>query len=91
MTSLLYHFWGHPIRRSSELIAGLVRGRNFKRGTEIRQLAGPIIIDEDIRTLEISVNNPLRVKVRKPLENLKGVDLNELFIQCSELREHVLE
>ena len=80
MPSLLYHFWSHPIWRSSELIAGLVRRRNFKRGTEIRQFAGPIVIDEDVRTLEISVDNPLRVKIRKALENLKGVDFDELFI-----------
>ena len=42
----------------------------LRRHTKVRQLHRPILVSEDIRTLDVAVDHTLVVEVHQPLEHL---------------------
>ncbi len=77
MSGLLYDFRGHPKGRPNEglregviveeVIFGVKILEYLLACPEVWQLDNPIIVDQDICTFKVSVNNAILVKISEPL------------------------
>jgi hypothetical protein len=72
VTSLLYHFWCHPVRRATKRPAFPVK--LLFRATKVSKLASSIFFDQNICPLDISVDNIISMKVFDSLKNLTCVN-----------------
>ena len=100
MATLFDDFWRHPIGRAAEALRWviLIRFNNLLRTAKVRQLAPSIVSDQDIRGLDVSMNDVILVKVFKAKQDLLRICSDHSFIEIVALvvllkatRRHVLE
>ena len=100
MATLFDDFWRHPIGRAAEALRWviLIRLNNLLRTAKVRQLAPSIVPDQDVRGLDVSMNDVVLVKVFKAKQDLLRVGSDHIFVEIVALvvllkatRRHVLE
>jgi len=72
VTSLLYHFWRHPVRRATKRPALPVKCQF--RATKVSKLARSIFFNQNICPLDVSVDDIISMKVFDSFKNLLRVN-----------------
>ncbi len=71
---------GHPVRSANDLrLLVLSTSKRAGRDAEVGKLDCPVFGGENVGALDVAMDDTLIVKVLKALENLGGVDADEVF------------
>lgn len=74
MASLLYHFRRHVLSTSTETISDLPTIQTRLRQSKISNFDMPIIIDQQILRLEISIYDILLMQIHESIEDFNEVE-----------------
>ena len=97
MTGFLYYFRSHPVWRALDWLGQLLKICGFAWTRlevvvynsfwcpEIWQLYNSFVINQHIRALQISVDDPMLMQVRQSLQHLMRINLDQAFIKRDKL------
>ena len=81
-------FRGHPVGCSLETIELAVDAEDHFGSSEVSEFADPLSVDQNVGGLDIPVDDLVGVEVLKPLEDLFGVQPDQLLRKRSIFLDH---
>ena len=87
MPRLLDDLGRHPVRRAPYALVHAVDGDNLRQpltSPKVRELHAPLVVHQDIRTLDVPVHNLVPVQVLQPEQYLPRVFLDDGFAEAPE-------
>lgn len=61
------------------------------RDTKVSKLHAPVFVREDVRALDVTVDDTLIVEVHEPFEDLRDIYCNECFRELAEFLANVVQ
>lgn len=79
-----------PIRTSNHCIVPYARSR-AARDTKVRQLHLSVLVREDVRALDVAVDNTLIVEIHESFEDLRDIHCHEPFRELAKFLAYVVQ